>query len=144
MYTLTIRDYLKCAHSLKGEIFGPAQLMHVITYEVEVVFVTRELDEYGLIVDFASAQSGLGQVLASLNFKNLDDHPDLQGKNTTTEFLCRYVHDEMTTAVQAQFRGMMRVILRESPVAWTSYEADVTSPARAAAARSRRRPSSSR
>lgn len=125
MYTLTIRDYLKCAHSLKGEIFGPAQLMHVITYEVEVVFVTAQLDEYGLIVDFASAQSGLSQVLSSMNFKNLDEHPDLRGKNTTTEFLCRFIHERMAEAVKGYFVGLMRVVLRESPVAWTSYEGEV-------------------
>lgn len=125
MYTLTIRDYLKCAHSLKGEIFGPAQLMHVITYEVEVTFETEQLDEYGLIVDFASAQSGLSEVLSSMNFKNLDDHPDLLGKNTTTEFLCKFIHGAVTRKVEGQYGGLMRVTLRESAVAWTSFEADV-------------------
>lgn len=125
MYTLTIRDYLKCAHSLKGEIFGPAQLMHVITYEVEVTFETEQLDEYGLIVDFASAQSGLSEVLSSMNFKNLDDHPDLLGKNTTTEFLCKFIHGAVTRKVESQYGGLMRVTLRESAVAWTSFEADV-------------------
>jgi 6-pyruvoyl-tetrahydropterin synthase len=125
MYTLTIRDYLKCAHSLQGEIFGPAQLMHVITYEVEVTFTTQALDEYGLIVDFASAQSGLHDALALLNFKNLDEVPELRGKNTTTEFLCRWLHDQMAGRVRGRFRGGMRVTLRESPVAWTSYDGDV-------------------
>jgi 6-pyruvoyl-tetrahydropterin synthase len=125
MYTLTIRDYLKCAHSLAGEIFGPAQLMHVITYEIDVTFVTRQLDEYGLIVDFAAAQRGLAEVLASMNFTNLDEHEDLRGKNTTTEFLCKYIHGALTRKVAAQYGGLMRVTMRESPVAWTSYEADV-------------------
>ncbi len=125
MYRLTIRDYLKCAHSLKGEIFGPAQLMHVITYEVELVFATAELDEYGLIVDFATAQATLQSLLSRLNFKNLDEVPELAGKNTTTEFLCRYIHDEMAAAVRNVFQGHLTVILRESPVAWTSFEGDV-------------------
>jgi 6-pyruvoyl-tetrahydropterin synthase len=125
MYTLTIRDYLKCAHSLRGEIFGPAQLMHVITYEVEVTFTTQALDEYGLIVDFASAQCALHDALALLNFKNLDEVPQLNGKNTTTEFLCRWLHEQMAAKVRGAFRGGMRVTLRESPVAWTSYERDV-------------------
>ncbi|MCB9891373.1 MAG: 6-carboxytetrahydropterin synthase [Planctomycetes bacterium] len=125
MYRLTIRDYLKCAHSLKGEIFGPAQLMHVITYEVELVFSTSELDEYGLIVDFATAQSTLQGLLSRFNFKNLDEVAELNGKNTTTEFLCRYIHDEMAAAIRNVFQGNLSVILRESPVAWTSYEADV-------------------
>ncbi len=122
MYTLTIRNYLKCAHSLKGEIFQEAQLMHVITYEVEAQFRRRTLDEHGLIVDFASAQEGLQNILASMNFKNLDEHPDLLGKNTTTEFLCKYLHDALWTAVEGQFVGQIAVILRESPVAFATYE----------------------
>jgi len=125
MYTLTIRDHLKCAHSLKGEIFGPAQLMHVITYEVEAVFTTAALDEYGIIVDFASAQQGLQEILQTLNFRNLDEHPLLRGKNTTTEFLCRWIHGEMAKKVQPKFRGKLTLVLRESAVAWTTYEADV-------------------
>jgi hypothetical protein len=46
MYSLTIRDYLKCAHSLQGDIFGPAQAPHIMTYEVEVTFSTEEMDEH--------------------------------------------------------------------------------------------------
>ncbi len=125
MFTLTIRDYLKCAHSLKGEIFGPAQLMHVITYEVEAVFMTEELDEYGLIVDFASTQSALQDILSAMNFKNLDDLPQLRGKNTTTEFLCQYIHEHISNEVADQFKGKLRVVLRESAVAEVSYEKPV-------------------
>lgn len=125
MFTLTIRDYLKCAHSLKGEIFGPAQLMHVITYEVEAVFITDELDEYGLIVDFASTQNALQEILRIMNFKNLDEVPQLNGKNTTTEFLCQYIHEHICNAVADQFKGSLRVVLRESAVAEVSYEKPV-------------------
>jgi 6-pyruvoyltetrahydropterin/6-carboxytetrahydropterin synthase len=122
MFTLTIRDYLKCAHSLKGEIFGPAQLMHVITYEIVAAFMTEELDEYGLIVDFASTQSALQDILSRMNFKNLDEVPELRGKNTTTEWLCQYIHGQIAEKVAGQFKGNLRVTLRESPVAETSYE----------------------
>ncbi|HKE14260.1 MAG TPA: 6-carboxytetrahydropterin synthase [Kofleriaceae bacterium] len=125
MFTLTIRDYLKCAHSLKGEIFGPAQLMHVITYEVEAVFMTEELDEYGLIVDFASTQSALQDLLGEMNFKNLDELPQLRGKNTTTEFLCQYLHEGIGSRVADVFKGTLRVVLRESAVAEVSYEKPV-------------------
>jgi 6-pyruvoyl-tetrahydropterin synthase len=125
MFTLTIRDYLKCAHSLKGEIFGPAQLMHVITYEVEAVFMTEELDEYGLIVDFASTQSALQEILSAMNFKNLDDLPQLRGKNTTTEFLCQYIHEHVSNAVADQFKGRLRITLRESAVAEVGFEKPV-------------------
>ena len=72
MYTLTIADYLKCAHSLRGEIFGPAQQMHVSTFDVEIAFTTPDVDRNGIIVDFAAAQQALASALAPLRFQNLD------------------------------------------------------------------------
>jgi 6-pyruvoyl-tetrahydropterin synthase len=125
MYSLTFRDYWKCAHSLKGDIFGPAQLVHVITFEVDVTYQTEALDEYNLIVDFGAAQQSLQAVLAPMEFKNLDDLPEFAGVNTTTEYLCRYLHEEISRRVAGRFAGLLRVTLRESPVAWATYEAPV-------------------
>lgn len=125
MYSLTFRDYWKCAHSLKGDIFGPAQLVHVITFEVEVTYSTDVLDEHNLIVDFGAAQSSLQEILRPMEFKNLDDLPEFEGINTTTEYLCRYLHEKVAEKVARIFTGMLRVTLRESPVAWAAYEAPV-------------------
>ena len=125
MFSLTFKDYWKCAHSLKGEIFGPAQLMHVITFEVEVVYLTETLDEYNLIVDFGAAQSSLQEILRPMEFKTLDDLPEFKGINTTTEYLCQYLHEKISARVANVFSGTLRVTLRESPVAWCSYEAPV-------------------
>jgi 6-pyruvoyltetrahydropterin/6-carboxytetrahydropterin synthase len=127
MYSLTFRDYWKCAHSLKGDIFGPAQLVHVITFEVDVTYLTETLDEYSLIVDFGAAQQSLQSVLAPMEFKNLDDLPEFAGVNTTTEYLCRYLHEKIAERVAGKFSGVLRVTLRESPVAWAAYEAPVGS-----------------
>jgi 6-pyruvoyl-tetrahydropterin synthase len=125
MYSLTFRDYWKCAHSLKGDIFGPAQLVHVITFEVEVTYSTDALDEHNLIVDFGAAQSSLQELLRPMEFKNLDELPEFQGVNTTTEYLCRYLHEKISARVARIFSGSLRVTLRESPVAWATYEAPV-------------------
>ncbi len=127
MYSLTFRDYWKCAHSLNGEIFGPAQIMHVITFEVDVTYLTDTLDEYNLIVDFGGAQSSLQEVLRPMEFKNLDELPEFEGINTTTEFLCKYLHDKISERVADIFSGTLRITLRESPVAWADYEAPVPS-----------------
>lgn len=127
MYSLTFRDYWKCAHSLTGDIFGPAQLVHVITFEVDVVYVTEELDEHSLIVDFGAAQSTLQEVLRPMEFKNLDDLPEFEGVNTTTEYLCKYLHGKIGEKMGDRFSGMLRVTLRESPVAWATYEGQIGS-----------------
>lgn len=125
MYTLTFRDFVKCAHSLKGEIFGPAQTMHVLTFEVITVYSTEELDENALIIDFALAQQALQGVVRRMQFQNLDELPEFEGINTTTEWLAKYIHDRMSETIGSRFSGTLKVVLKESPIAECSYEAPV-------------------
>ena len=132
MFTVTVRDHIMIAHSLRGEAFGPAQRLHGATYVVDVEFRRRELDADGIVVDIGKAGDTLKAVLGSLNFQNLDENLAFKGSNTTTEFLARVVFDRM---VQAIGRGELgptageiesaRVTLHESHVAWASYEGPV-------------------
>ena len=51
MYTLCVRDHMMIAHSLNGEIFGPAQRLHGATYVVDLELHRKELDSDGLVVE---------------------------------------------------------------------------------------------
>ena len=44
MFSVTVRDHLMIAHSLRGEVFGPAQRLHGATYVVDATFQRPELD----------------------------------------------------------------------------------------------------
>src|SRR5215470_1925998 len=89
MYSVTVRGHMMIAHSLRGEVFGPAQRLHGATFVVDVEFRGPSLDENGIVVDIGRATRALDGVLARLNYRNLDDDPDFRGRNTTTEFLAR-------------------------------------------------------
>ena len=130
MYVLAVSDHIMIAHSFSGEIFGPAQALHGATYGVEVEFRRQELDRDGLVCDIGLAATTLREVLGGLNYKNLDELPDLRGKNTTTEFMAGEIFRRMQARIVAGSVGpgtaealaSMRVVLRESPVAWASFE----------------------
>ena len=129
MYSLTVRDHFMIAHSFKGETFGPAQALHGATYVVDVTFKRPELDAAGVVVDIGLAGRHLNLVLGALNYRNLDDEPAFVGKNTTTEMLARVVFDRLADAIQSGDLGdgahgvaSISVALRESHVAWGSYE----------------------
>ena len=129
MYTVTVQDHVMIAHSLKGEVFGPAQNLHGATFVVEATFRRQELDPDGMVVDIGRAVEQLKAVLADLNYRNLDEHPAFAGKNSTTEVLAREIFDRLAGAVHGgrlgeHARGIssLCVTLRESPVAWGSYE----------------------
>ena len=129
MFTVTVRDHMMVAHSLRGAVFGPAQRLHGATYVVDATFRRRDLDADGIVVDIGRATEELRAVLADLNHRNLDDEPAFAGMNTSTEALARVIADRLAERVQGGGLGdaareleSLSVTLHESHVAWASYE----------------------
>jgi 6-pyruvoyl-tetrahydropterin synthase len=129
MYSVTVRGHMMIAHSLRGEVFGPAQRLHGATYIVDAEFSRRDLNEDFIVVDIGRASEALGLALADLNFRNLDEMAAFAGRNTTTEFLARLVFDRLVAAIGRGELGpvargieRVRVTLHESHVASASFE----------------------
>ena len=129
MYSITVREHIMIAHSLRGDVFGPAQKLHGATYVVDVEFRRSSLDADGIVVDIGRATTALKDVLGGLNYRNLDDDPDLQGQNTTTEFLARLIFDRLSAAISRGDLGSgardiesIRVTLHESHVAAAAFD----------------------
>ena len=129
MFRVTVRDHMMIAHSLPDPAFGPAQRLHGATYVVDATFRRAALDADGIVVDIGRAAAALRAVVAELGYRNLNDVADLAGMNTTTEVLARFVADRLAERARAgelgdgarELDGLV-VTLRESPVAWASYE----------------------
>ncbi len=129
-FTVTVRDHIMIAHSLKGETFGPAQNLHGATYVVDASFEASELDADGIVIDIGVASRSLQEITGSLSYRNLDDEPALAGINTTTERLCQFIGDRLA-ALAADGRlapahpSGITVTLRESHIAWASYRVEL-------------------
>jgi 6-pyruvoyl-tetrahydropterin synthase len=129
VFSVTIRDHMMIAHSLRGEVFGPAQRLHGATYIVDATFRRATLDSDGIVVDIGRAAEALRAVVGELGYRNLDDAVDFAGVNTTTEALARVVADRLADRTRAgalgdgarELDGLV-VTLHESHVAWASYE----------------------
>ena len=129
MFSVTVRDHMMIAHSLRGEVFGDAQRLHGATYVVDATFRRADLDTDGLVVDIGRAADLLHGVVAELSYRNLDDEPAFAGTNTTTEALARVIADRLADRARAGALGDagqdlagLVVTLRESHIAWASYE----------------------
>ncbi|MCR9244307.1 MAG: 6-carboxytetrahydropterin synthase [bacterium] len=125
MFRVAVRDRIMIAHSFRGEVFGPAQKMHGATYEVVTEYSAQELDADGIVLDIGLCHEILADALAPLRYQNLDELPQFEGQNTTTEFLAAWIHGEVAAKARDRFSGSLRVTLEESLVAWASYEAPV-------------------
>ena len=129
MFSVTIRDHLMIAHSLRGEVFGPARRLHGATYVVDATFRSAGLDADGVVVDIGRAADALRAVVHELGYRNLDDEAEFADMNTTAEALARVIADRLADRARAgelgdggrELEGLV-VTLHESHVAWASYE----------------------
>lgn len=133
MFAVEVREHIMIAHSFKGELFGPAQKLHGATFVVDVAFYREDLSSDGVVVDIGRAHDSLKATLGPLNYQNLDELPQFAGKQTTTEYLSKYIFDAMAAAARSGQLGpggeeivKIRVMLHESHVARAWYEGSVS------------------
>lgn len=129
MFSVTVRDHMMIAHSLRGDAFGPAQRLHGATYVIDATFRRSDLDADGIVVDIGRAAEELAAVVSELDYRNLDDEPAFAGMNTTTEALARLIADRLAERAQAGVLGDagrdldgVAVTLHESHIASATYE----------------------
>ena len=132
MFTVEVRDHIMIAHSFRGAVFGPAQALHGATFVVDAAFIAKDLDANGIVIDIGRAQDVLKATLQPINYCNLDDRPAFKGANTTTEFLTKYIFDQLAAAARADGLGRraselhaIRVTISESHIARAWYEAEI-------------------
>lgn len=132
MHAVEVRDHIMIAHSFKGEFFGPAQATHGATFIVDACFLAETLEENNVVIDIGAAHDALKAVLLPVNYKNLDDLPEFEGENTTTEFLTRYIWNHLAKTAREGGLGRpgseinaIRVTISESHVARAWYEASL-------------------
>jgi len=129
VFSVTVRDHMMVAHSLRGELFGPAQRLHGATYVVDATFRRPALDADNVVVDIGRAAQELHAVLSGLSYRNLDEDPAFVGVTTSTEALAQVVADRLAERVHAgalgeSARGVTGIVvtLHESHVASATYE----------------------
>jgi len=132
LYAVEVRDHIMIAHSFRGAVFGPAQALHGATFVIDAAFFAERLDSYGIVIDIGRAHEALKAVVTTLNYRNLDAVSEFKGSNTTTEFLTKYIFEQLAKDARAGELGRsgrelkaIRVTLSESHVARAWYEADL-------------------
>jgi 6-pyruvoyltetrahydropterin/6-carboxytetrahydropterin synthase len=129
MFSVGVSDHMMIAHSFADPYFGPAQRLHGATYAVEIEVRSPGLNAHHVVMDIGALRSMLRSVLAELDYRCLDDHAAFPGKTSTTERIAEHVGREVARAIGSldadagpPAGSSLRVVLRESPVAWAAHE----------------------
>jgi 6-pyruvoyltetrahydropterin/6-carboxytetrahydropterin synthase len=130
MFRLSVRDHIMIAHSFRGKVFGPAQRLHGATFVVDLELRRADLDRDGIVADIGLLGTLLKEVLAPLNYRNLDEVAEFAGINTSTEMLARWIARQAAARIRSGALGddarteidSLAVTLHESHLAWARYE----------------------
>ena len=131
MYSIKVRENILIAHSLPGEVFGPAQNMHGATYLVDAEFFTDKLNDYNIIMDLGVVTTILKDTLKVYNYKNLDEVDEFKDIITSTEFLAKNICEKILSKLQNHYPDDYKILkkikisLQESNVAWATYEQQI-------------------
>ena len=121
MFHLTVRDHVMIAHSLPHPSFGPAQNLHGARYVVELTLWRDTLTTESIVIDIGEASEVLKGALNDLNYRNLDEHPDLVDTLTTTEAVAQLIAERVASSLAGRGLSRLNVTLREHPDAWAGY-----------------------
>lgn len=128
MFEVGVVAQFEAAHRLRGN-FGRASRLHGHTYRVEVSVRGLSLGQDGTLYDVGALQTVVNRVVDQLNYRDLDELPDFQGMNTTSEVVARYLQEEIAREVGAipGGRGVSSLAVRvwESPLVWACHEAAI-------------------
>lgn len=129
MFSVGVSDHVMIAHSFADPTFGPAQRLHGATYGIEVEVRAPELNVHHVVMDIGAMRGILRGICEAIDYTNLDDHPAFPGRTSTTERVAQYIAKELANAFMAlavdarpTAGATLRVLLRESPVAFASFE----------------------
>jgi 6-pyruvoyltetrahydropterin/6-carboxytetrahydropterin synthase len=103
--------------------------LHGATYTVELTVRTPALGPHQVVMDIGAMRDILRRVLASVDYMNLDEHVAFLGRLSTTERVAEYLAKCVAREIAKvppdsapPAPATLNLLLRESPVAWASFE----------------------
>ncbi len=119
-YRVTVEARFEAAHALL-HYRGQPEPLHGHSYRVEVVIEASRLDADDLAADFVAAKQLVREIAAELDYRNLNDHPEFAGKNTSAENLARHFADRVERSAKLSPARVAEVTVWEGPENRATY-----------------------
>jgi 6-pyruvoyltetrahydropterin/6-carboxytetrahydropterin synthase len=126
MHTIFKDFSFSAAHAIHGHTRG-CQNLHGHNYRVRVHLRASELDELGMVLDFADLKAIMQEVLGPFDHRVLNEVPPFDQRNTTAELLAEHVFDAVAERLPPVVGGRRRVEVAkvevwETDTACAAYE----------------------
>lgn len=122
MYELTVEREFSAAHMMRGHP-GACARLHGHNYRVLLTVAGDELDDTGMLVDFAELRRVFDTILDELDHHNLNELKPFATMNPSSENLARYLYRRAAEALSGIVH-VSRVTVYESPTSCVTYRED--------------------
>lgn len=124
MFEVGVVAHVESAHRLRGD-FGPASRLHGHTYRLEVTARGSTLQPDGTLFDLTLLQNAVQDVVDTLHYRNLDDLPPFDSRNSTAENLAHHVYERIASRLNGLGVSSLAVRVWESPATFAGYQGPV-------------------
>ena len=123
MYSVSVDAEFSAAHFL-SHYQGKCEQLHGHNYRVRLWAKGKELNEGGMLVDFALLKDVLRKVCKTLDHTNLNDNSVFAG-DPSAERIARHIFDEVFRLLSPETAGLLNAVdVYETPTSMARYERD--------------------
>ena len=120
MFEISVRSQFSAAHQIR-DYGGKCEELHGHNWAVEVKMQSPELDETGMVMDFAVLKKALEGVLERLDHKFINDLPMFKDTNPTSENIALFIYGKLEKLVPENSAGLSAVTVWESERSCATY-----------------------
>ena len=125
MYELKIITEFSAAHNLRN-FRGKCEALHGHNWKVEVVISGKDLDESGVVLDFAEVKAATSEIMSEIDHRYLNDLPFFTEHNPSSENIARYIFQRLKKKIDDERVRIRRVAAWESQDACATYLGELT------------------
>jgi len=120
MFNIFIKSHFSAGHHLR-DYPGNCERPHGHNWNVEVTVKATELDELGMGIDFRTLKTAVNDVLDTLDHRDLNEHPDFQSINPSSENIAAYIYKNLQKDLTADRYGVHSVTVCETENSGVTY-----------------------
>jgi len=124
MYELKVVTHFAAAHQLKM-VAEKCENLHGHNWKVEVFVKGKQLNSAGVLVDFGEIKKKLGEIMARLDHKFLNEQPQFNADcPPSSENIARFIGTQLQGCINDPAVKVSRVSAWESETACATYIPD--------------------
>ena len=120
MFNIFIKSHFSAGHHLR-DYPGNCERPHGHNWNVEVTVKATELDELGMGIDFRTLKTAVNEVLDTLDHRDLNEHPDFQSINPSSENIAAYIYKNLQKDLTSDRYDVYSVTVCETENSGVTY-----------------------